>query len=1144
MRMPLASSRQLVVAIVFAAQFSPVATAQNSDTPQSLLAETINDNRALTRTEYLGLLTGESSFDPGLLIRGLASFDANTRKLSALQLGDVEAAGLTAEGVRALVRAVRDSDEGVSDQAIASILRIGQVAPASLLPLVRETTPLRKFRYESDSANGYRRLDVTASDLAIAGLYYGADADLCELLGAYEAAVHDSKTKAGEGSEEGPTLEDFVGFTKYEPGGPEYFARALSLLLEASPDAHAGMITEMLASSDPRLRSVGYGAAGLANIGRDAFTARLAAAVRGGPESGDRSGAARALARQGADGTAALLALARLSDPAVRAAAISTLVDGADCNSQYLALVLGDPDGSVRQAALAAMLEYRDGRNDLCFAMLALDAGIEEQVRSMIINRASRTDAENVEKTEALIQIWRPILSDAASDLYEVAWRGVTGRLSGQSISSKFVVDVARERLRGGITDKDEDLLCALSTVDARFLAGDEGLIGRLIGAINDDLSSTVRECIGNTLAGLDWMSPANASVAPTLLAKLTSLSSLTDDEISLVEYALPLDLFAREWRRLADSKTGASRVVIYRVALSRGVAVDEPLALFADVLSEKNGVLGVLGVTESDDYALRYDYMPPAIKGLFAASDRGLQILGKVLRGEAGTPRARVSIVFELIRTDAADSKEVLRARAAELSRDFAVATKDGDAEVRNYAVDGLSLGMRGGELVEALRPLFADPDRNVLYTIGGLIADEEQSDFKSHLSEGDATALIGNFLGQSDAYAREKAAQLLVSLRDRLSARFVSDSLSRMLRDDDERPRQAAIDVLGTLAPIGASVLASVLFGSDAGRIVETRLSRALVALGDDGRALLPQLLSLQTRYPGSGQLLEAIGAVGGEDGQAVSVLESQLLSDDEAVRASAIRALSPRHFFRSQSPERYAAALIEERVGHYVEVRLGAVLENIRPHVGPVPLSARGPSFPQFPWPPPPWSFKEVVPKGLLGAGSANLGQVSDRLVTALREASSDFDYGLFEIPGGFVVLARLERINPDGTPLAGRDRWNSSLIPPHSLEEYLVDLFLSPPGYFRLVAFAVTKEEPLDTNPVAELPRVSEGGKTLPDSIAKVPFSDREAYALVYTFHRYDGGKMELNYDGSPSGLTHLMASGIWSGLQKPLAVNPE
>jgi hypothetical protein len=72
--------------------------------------------------------------------------------------------------------------------------------------------------------------------------------------------------------------------------------------------------------------------------------------------------------------------------------------------------------------------------------------------------------------------------------------------------------------------------------------------------------------------------------------------------------------------------------------------------------------------------------------------------------------------------------------------------------------------------------------------------------------------------------------------------------------------------------------------------------------------------------------------------------------------------------------------------------------------------------------------------------------------------------------------------------------------------------------------------------MEGDPDAKLPSTSEGGKVLPDEIAKLPFGGHQIFALVYTFQRYDGAKMVLDYDSSPSGLTHLMASGIWAGLQ--------
>ena len=80
-------------------------------------------------------------------------------------------------------------------------------------------------------------------------------------------------------------------------------------------------------------------------------------------------------------------------------------------------------------------------------------------------------------------------------------------------------------------------------------------------------------------------------------------------------------------------------------------------------------------------------------------------------------------------------------------------------------------------------------------------------------------------------------------------------------------------------------------------------------------------------------------------------------------------------------------------------------------------------------------------------------------------------------------------------------------------------------------------AVTAEEPTESSTEARLPSTSEGAKTLPPEMAKLPFAGHQVFALVYTFQRYDGAKMVPNYDGSPSGLTHLVASGLWDALQR-------
>jgi HEAT repeat protein len=585
------------------------------------------------------------------------------------------------------------------------------------------------------------------------------------------------------------------------------------------------------------------------------------------------------------------------------------------------------------------------------------------------------------------------------------------------------------------------------------------------------------------------------------------------------------------------------SRLGIYRIAAERELAVDEAAALFINVLSGKTDGLGVKKKDQySDNYEIRYQYMPAAVKALLSMGERGEAILGEFLRGERGPALARITIGFVIIQVGSEISAEARQKFAPGFRQDLAAAAiRDKDPEVRAYALSALRLVMNREELIRTVRPLFRDPNKDVIDEICDLIVQKDSSDFSMGLSKEDGETIMGTLLANSDPYVRGKAAAVLVKVANRVSPEFINRTLERLLLDEEQQPREEALRVLGDLKPASASSLARVLKTGQADRVLIGGLAAGIVSLGPDGKALLPDLLTLQNRFPHAVPLIEALGAVANEDPTITSILIEQLRSDDEGVRNAALNALSARHFFVSGS-ETYLAALIEEKTPTHLETYLGNILEKIRPYSGPVPLSGRVENFPQFPWPPPPWSFKEIVPKNLLGAQNVDLSRVADRLATALRAASPDYDYGLFEIPGGFVLLARLERITPDGTRLPGRGGWSEDPIVATSLEDYLIDLFFSPPGYYRVVAFAITNEEPIKPAPEAELPRFGEGAKSLPDRIAQLPFSDRQAYALIYTFKRYDGAKMVLNYQGSPSGLSHLVASGIWGALGRPSEAN--
>ena len=92
----------------------------------------------------------------------------------------------------------------------------------------------------------------------------------------------------------------------------------------------------------------------------------------------------------------------------------------------------------------------------------------------------------------------------------------------------------------------------------------------------------------------------------------------------------------------------------------------------------------------------------------------------------------------------------------------------------------------------------------------------------------------------------------------------------------------------------------------------------------------------------------------------------------------------------------------------------------------------------------------------------------------------------------MPGGFVLVARMERIRRDGTPLPEPARWMKEGSPKLSLAELLGDLFFERPGYFRVIAFAVTDDLMPGEDPGARLPEPEEGAPTIPPELCRKTF----------------------------------------------------
>jgi hypothetical protein len=146
--------------------------------------------------------------------------------------------------------------------------------------------------------------------------------------------------------------------------------------------------------------------------------------------------------------------------------------------------------------------------------------------------------------------------------------------------------------------------------------------------------------------------------------------------------------------------------------------------------------------------------------------------------------------------------------------------------------------------------------------------------------------------------------------------------------------------------------------------------------------------------------------------------------------------------------------------------------------------------------------------------------------------------------YSVPEGFALVARLERINVDGSPVFGNGRFDTSYDPlsVFSVGNYLRALFLAPPGYYRVIAFIVTPIPfsatggPITADTAAMW--IAEGANILPPALAGRPYSANfVCTALIYEFEKRDAGSNpEERKPGRLSADVHLTRSRLLEGMK--------
>lgn len=238
----------------------------------------------------------------------------------------------------------------------------------------------------------------------------------------------------------------------------------------------------------------------------------------------------------------------------------------------------------------------------------------------------------------------------------------------------------------------------------------------------------------------------------------------------------------------------------------------------------------------------------------------------------------------------------------------------------------------------------------------------------------------------------------------------------------------------------------------------------------------------------------------------------------------------------------------------MGHGSGLGYGSGSGNGRGSIPPKSASASFPAtdldnaqinMPNFKWPPPKASAREVIPDAFLrrsGIGIPLFRDVDALLCSALDNCGySESSY--YAVPGGFAIATRIEQINKNGIPKPGESRWSlktSPINPFSDFSAYMSALFKGNPGYYRVIVFIITpngfKQGATEPGKAEVEGWFSGGFNILPADVGRRAYTDDyRCTALIYEFKKTPQSSKPV-IPGSLTGKTHLMRSGIWSNLQ--------
>jgi hypothetical protein len=192
----------------------------------------------------------------------------------------------------------------------------------------------------------------------------------------------------------------------------------------------------------------------------------------------------------------------------------------------------------------------------------------------------------------------------------------------------------------------------------------------------------------------------------------------------------------------------------------------------------------------------------------------------------------------------------------------------------------------------------------------------------------------------------------------------------------------------------------------------------------------------------------------------------------------------------------------------------------------------------SMPEFPWPPPSPTSRYVVPFRLLPIGpTTSLGDVYDRLITALDRGRVEERSVYARGNNGIALVARVESIDDDGKAKPGRLRWQAT-PPREGFSGYINRLFRASPGRYRVLVFVVTGDPvmpaPRNATPEEMQAALRGGAGDLPATYRAMPASAAHCEALIYEFFRSSAASApRLVVQSTITPTQHIAGAGLWS-----------